>query len=304
MLAASRPEAVREPEKVRFVDRVQHRHRRPLDDLVLQRRDTERPLPPVGFGDVHPTNRSGPVRAPSQPFGQILEVTLQRLAVGLPRRPVYAGGGVPLQREVGRPQRVRVVDVVEERGELRLPILARCLTYPLERAAHVAPAQGPGRVLLGPVPLGQAPSLHPLRRRSPGFVRRLPWYSGPVRLPAVVHHRRMPLGFPTRPTAPSAVGNRRISRFPRRVFPYVLGVFDRAEPASVSRCRRCRRRLPQPPTASALRRDVLSRLDTRPARTPVNASTSSLRTAPHDSGPVWLATPSLYDSFIHNTLPV
>jgi hypothetical protein len=48
----------------------------------------------------------------------------------------------------------------------------------------------------------------------------------------------------------------------------------------------------------------LSRLDTRPARTPVNASATPSRAAPHDSGPVWLATPSLYDSFIHNTLPV
>jgi single stranded DNA-binding protein len=29
-----------------------------------------------------------------------------------------------------------------------------------------------------------------------------------------------------------------------------------------------------------------------------------LRAAPHDSGPVWIATPSPYDSFIHYTSPV
>jgi hypothetical protein len=43
--------------------------------------------------------------------------------------------------------------------------------------------------------------------------------------------------------------------------------------------------------------------NTQPARTPVNASTASLRTPPHDSGPMWLARPSSYDSFIHNILP-
>jgi len=48
----------------------------------------------------------------------------------------------------------------------------------------------------------------------------------------------------------------------------------------------------------------ISRLNTRPARTPVNASPVSLRTPTHDSGPSWAANPSTYDSFIHNTLPV
>ena len=46
---------------------------------------------------------------------------------------------------------------------------------------------------------------------------------------------------------------------------------------------------------------VLSRLNTRPARTPVNASTASLRVPPHDSGPLWAANPLTYDSFIHYT---
>jgi hypothetical protein len=68
--------------------------------------------------------------------------------------------------------------------------------------------------------------------------------------------------------------------------------------------RRCRFCLPQSSTASALRSNVLSRLNTRPARTPVNASPTPSRAPPHDSGPVWIARPSLCDSFIHNTLPV
>jgi hypothetical protein len=38
---------------------------------------------------------------------------------------------------------------------------------------------------------------------------------------------------------------------------------------------------------------------TRPARSPVNASTAPSRAAPLDSGPMWVATSHSYDSFIH-----
>src|SRR5438309_12030526 len=54
---------------------------------------------------------------------------------------------------------------------------------------------------------------------------------------------------------------------------------------------------------SALRRRTFSRLDTQPARTPVNASTMPSRACPHDSGPVWLARPSPYGTLIHYTSP-
>ena len=49
---------------------------------------------------------------------------------------------------------------------------------------------------------------------------------------------------------------------------------------------------------------TISRLNTQPTRTPVNASPPSLRTSAHDSGPMWLARPSSCGSFIHNTSPV
>jgi hypothetical protein len=51
-------------------------------------------------------------------------------------------------------------------------------------------------------------------------------------------------------------------------------------------------------------RSWITRLNTRPARSPVNASSPLLREASHDSGPSWVANPSTYDSFIHYTLPV
>src|SRR3954454_11800747 len=49
---------------------------------------------------------------------------------------------------------------------------------------------------------------------------------------------------------------------------------------------------------------IISQLNTLPACAPVNASIATLRSATHDSGPGWFATPFLYDSFIHYSTPV
>ena len=77
--------------------------------------------------------------------------------------------------------------------------------------------------------------------------------------------------------------------------------------------RRVRRMLAitHPPVLpSAMQNDVgtpiaiISQLNTLPALPPVNASMAAWRLATHDSGPGWLATPFLYDSFIHNSTPV
>ena len=51
-------------------------------------------------------------------------------------------------------------------------------------------------------------------------------------------------------------------------------------------------------TASAPRTFNISRLNTQPAVSPVNASTPPSRATPHDSGPLWAATPSTYNFFI------
>jgi hypothetical protein len=42
--------------------------------------------------------------------------------------------------------------------------------------------------------------------------------------------------------------------------------------------------------------------NTRPVRSPANASSPPSRAAPHDSGPLWLATPSTYETLIHKHL--
>src|SRR5215470_2259227 len=304
MLAASGTEPVGETEKIRFVNGVQHLDRGALDDLVFQHRYSKRSLPPVGLGDVHPTHRFRPVRSSLQPVGKILEIPLQFFSIGPPRLPIYAWRGFLLEREGGRAQRFQVIDVVQERREPQLPILLGCLTYPLERAERVGPARCPGRVLLEQVPFGQPASLHPLRRRWPGLVRGLLRYCRAVRLPRSVHHRRASLDFPMRPWATATRGEPGISRFPREVSAYVHGVSDRAGLKHTSRYRRTRWSLPLLLTASASRRRVLTRLYTRPARSPVNASTPPLRAAPHDSGPMWVAISHSCDFCIHYTSPV
>ena len=98
----------------------------------------------------------------------------------------------------------------------------------------------------------------------------------------------------------------RISQFLCKEFPYVLGVSDRAESDHALRSRHSQCCLPSISTASALRttKSRLTRLNTRPACTPVNASDMPLPTYPHDSGPVWFARPSLYGSCIRYSLPV
>jgi hypothetical protein len=177
------------------------------------------------------------------------------------------------------------------------------MTYPFQLTWHASSGTESDRhVLSVRIPFGQAPSLHLLRHRTSGFVRRLRRYYEPVRLPLPVHHRRTSEDFPTRP-ARLLEGRQGISRFSRKVFPCMRGVFDRAGFCDSLRwrCRGCG--LPHSFTASAPRSE-LSRLDTQPVRAPVNASTLRSCATPHDSGSVWVAKPSPYDSFIHNTLPV
>jgi hypothetical protein len=191
------------------------------------------------------------------------------------------------------------------------PFTAGCLTYPLKRAGHVFPALCPGHVTLKRLPLGQSPFLHCLRSRTGGFVRQLRKYYETVRLPVSVHHRGTSLDFPMRSVFPSPTDKHGISRLPLKVLACMLRVSDRAESKGVSRLRRLQSCLPLSSTASAPRsshrlRDggSISRLHTWPARTPVNASLVPLRTTKmHDSGSVWVASPSLHETFIHNTLP-
>src|SRR5258706_14705128 len=90
--------------------------------------------------------------------------------------------------------------MVEERGELFLLPLPCGLPYAAQRLGHASPALRPVRALLIRVSLGPRPSLHRLRHRKTGFVRRLHSYYGGVRLLLIVHRRLRLLTFPPPPT--------------------------------------------------------------------------------------------------------
>jgi hypothetical protein len=200
--------------------------------------------------------------------------------------------------------------MVQKRGEPLFLILFSYLTYPLERAVHTVPALSPECVAFEQVPLGPTPSLHRLRSRSFGLVRRLHRYYGSVRLPISVHRRLRSFDCPTRSADPAITEADGISRFPSKVHPYMRGVFDRAGSQSVLPWRRPRVLPSAYLQASAPRSNpprggaFISQLNTQPARSPVNASPATLRTPMHDSGPMWLARPSMYKTSIYNTLPV
>ncbi len=166
------------------------------------------------------------------------------------------------------------------------------------------PALSPGHAAHPCIPSDQPPSLHLLRAgRRRQFVRRLRQYYAAVRLPAAVHHRRTSLDFTMRPRH-AGLGSRRISRFSRRLLPCMLGVSDLAGYQRSLPKRNIDCGLPLTPTGSASRTESISRLNTQPALSPVNASPALSRAPPHDSGPSRLARPLTYETFIQYNLPV
>jgi hypothetical protein len=167
-----------------------------------------------------------------------------------------------------------------------------------------SPALSPGSAARARIPFDQPPSLHLLRAdRRRQFVRKLRRYYAAVRLPATVHHRRTSLDFTMRPKH-HCLGGRRLSRFSRRLLPCMLGVSDLAGHQCPSTMRDIGCGLPLTPTGSASRTVSISRLNTQPALSPVNASPSGLLHPTHDSGPLCLARPLTFETFIQYNLPV
>ena len=156
---------------------------------------------PVRLRYIRPARRLRSVRSSMDPSVQVLEPWLEVCLVVLPRHAIHPGSGFALERVERRPECVDV-DMVEERGELLLLPLPCGLPYAVQRLGHASPALCPVRALLFRVPLGPRPWLHRLRRRSPGFVRRLRSYYAGVRLLRIVHQRLRLLTFPLRTIRP------------------------------------------------------------------------------------------------------
>jgi hypothetical protein len=101
-----------------------------------------------------------------------------------------------------------------------------------------------------------------------------------------------------------STGGHGVSRFSRREFLRMPGVFDSAGPGAVARCRPHPCCLPPALTASAPQiagfRSSITCL-----RFPLSHPSSAASRPPSQGwGPGWLATPSLYDSFIRDCMLV
>ena len=124
-----------------------------------------------------------------------------------------------------------------------------------------------------------------------GFVRQLRRYHAAVRPPSAIAHRRTALRFPMR-SALSVVEDRGISRFPRKVVLCTHGVCGRAgsRTALPRRQPRCDLRLISTASARRITRSFchgacITRLNTRPTHTSVNAWPTPLRACTHASEP-------------------
>jgi hypothetical protein len=67
MRTASWPKPIREAPKVHLIDLTEDRDHRLLNDLIFQRRDAQRTLPPIGFRDINSARRLRPVRSTVHP---------------------------------------------------------------------------------------------------------------------------------------------------------------------------------------------------------------------------------------------
>src|SRR6516225_1888770 len=189
VLAAPGPESVTEAQKVLFPDLVEDRPDRVLDDFVLQCRDTQGALPPIGFRDPDSTRRLCSICSTMNSPMQVGKPCLQVSSIFFPRHPIHSRRRLFLQAVIARPEQVNAY-VVQQSCELELPVLPCCFAHTLQPTWPGFPARSPVQVRLPRVLLGLCPSLRNLRQRFFAFVRLLRRYYGAVRLPIAVHKGR------------------------------------------------------------------------------------------------------------------
>src|SRR5215471_2790593 len=117
VLAAPRPKTVAEAQKVLFPYLVEHCSHRVLDDLILQCRDTQRTLPPIGFGYPDSSRRLRSIGSTMNSSRQVGEPCLQVLSIFFPRHPIHSRCRLFLQAVVTCPEQVNAY-VVQQSGEL------------------------------------------------------------------------------------------------------------------------------------------------------------------------------------------
>jgi hypothetical protein len=133
MTVAMRTEAITETEKVLLVNALEDPQHRLLDDLVFQRRNPQRALPPIGLGDPASTRRLGSVGSPVNTIMEVRDVDLQVLLIFLPGYSIDADGRRLLQVEERFGQAV-FVHVVQQGGESEPTVLAGSFTHAVQSA--------------------------------------------------------------------------------------------------------------------------------------------------------------------------
>jgi len=146
----------------------------------------------------------------------------------------------------------------------------------------------------------------PLASASSALVRELRRYYSAVRLPAPCIGGLCPWTPHRGPRRHPPWAVCRVSRFSRMMFPRMLGVLTSTAPGPASPRLAGGAGLAFGPGKSlgTWKLNSISRLDTRPACAPVNASGTSSRPCPHDSGSLWVASPSLCDFLLRCIMPV
>ena len=104
MLSSTWAKAITEPEECFLIDLIQDSDHSALDDFIFQGAYPEGTLTTASFGDISPVHWLCPIGPLMHPGMQVLKPWLQVLPILLPRHPVHAWGGIPLEREVRLPQ--------------------------------------------------------------------------------------------------------------------------------------------------------------------------------------------------------
>lgn len=131
MGATSRAETERVVMEVSLIDGAQQLGRRALDDLVLEREQAKRPLPPIGFRNVGSQHRHRPILVRLETGMERAEIALQVPLVVRHRHSVHAGRRLPPQPPERSFER-RDVEMVELRREAGLARLRGRLVHPDE----------------------------------------------------------------------------------------------------------------------------------------------------------------------------
>jgi len=137
-----------------------------LNNLVLQRRDPERPLPAIRFWDEYSSRWLRSISAAVNPAVQIDKPTVQPSLILLPSDPVHSWRGLTLQRVKAIPEQCDC-QMVKQGGELHLLPFPCCPAYTRQPLGHADLTLCRVRAGLMSVLLDQRPSLLTLRLRFP-----------------------------------------------------------------------------------------------------------------------------------------